>query len=110
MSDKKNGRYEEESGVFWYKDGVLHREDGPAIEYRNGTTKWYLNGKRHREDGPAAQYTHFISQAMQGSNLWFLDDIQYTEEEFNEWLAKKKLNEKLQQKLEEKPAIQRVKI
>ena len=30
----------------WYKDGRLHREDGPAIEYANGSKHWYLNGKR----------------------------------------------------------------
>ena len=29
----------------WYLNGKLHREDGPAIEYANGTKYWYLNGK-----------------------------------------------------------------
>jgi hypothetical protein len=33
--------------------GVLHREDGPAIEYSDGTKIWIRYGKRHREDGPA---------------------------------------------------------
>lgn len=28
----------------WYKDSVLHREDGPAIEYINGTFAWYIEG------------------------------------------------------------------
>lgn len=27
-----------------YLNGRLHREDGPAIEYPNGTKYWYLNG------------------------------------------------------------------
>ena len=22
---------------FWYRDSVRHREDGPAVEYSNGT-------------------------------------------------------------------------
>jgi len=26
-------------------NGELHREDGPAIESRNGYKEWYLNGK-----------------------------------------------------------------
>ena len=47
--------------VCFYKWGskgkVLHREDGPAVEYANGTKFWYLNGKRHREDGPAIVYS-----------------------------------------------------
>ena len=37
----------------WYINGKLHREDGPAIERINGYKAWYLNGQRHREDGPA---------------------------------------------------------
>lgn len=39
---------------FWYMHGVLHREDGPAIEYKGGKImEWALYGKRHRTDGPA---------------------------------------------------------
>lgn len=37
----------------WYREGVLHREDGPAIIYESGAQKWYKFGKCHREDGPA---------------------------------------------------------
>ena len=29
---------------YWYKDDQLHREDGPAIEYKGGTKQWYLYG------------------------------------------------------------------
>ena len=39
----------------WYKRGVLHREDGPAIECINGTKEWCKEGKLHREDGPAIE-------------------------------------------------------
>ena len=34
-------------GTFWYKDPamtILHRENGPACEFANGTKYWYLNG------------------------------------------------------------------
>lgn len=34
-------------------NGLLHRVDGPAIIYTNGTQVWYHNGEIHREDGPA---------------------------------------------------------
>jgi len=34
----------------------LHREDGPAVLYPNGTKKWYQEGNLHREDGPAVEY------------------------------------------------------
>lgn len=32
---------------------LLHREDGPAVEYLTGVTEWWLNGSLHRLDGPA---------------------------------------------------------
>ena len=28
----------------WHKCGVLHRIDGPAIEYSNNEVGWYLDG------------------------------------------------------------------
>ena len=59
---------------FWYLNGKLHREDGPAIEYANGTKSWFLNGKRHREDGPAIEYDN-------GYKAWYLNDEEVTEEE-----------------------------
>ena len=37
---------------FYYKDRemqILHREDGPAVEWRDGTVNWYLNGERLTE-------------------------------------------------------------
>ena len=39
--------------TFWYQDGKLHREDGPAITKPNGYKVWYQNDERHRDDGPA---------------------------------------------------------
>ena len=37
-------RVTQEGTKFWYLNGELHREDGPAVEYEDGTKKWYLNG------------------------------------------------------------------
>lgn len=40
----------------WYINGRYHREGGPAVVYSAGGTiksAWYINGKLHREDGPA---------------------------------------------------------
>ena len=28
---------------YWYKNGRLHREDGPAVNYKAGYNSWYLN-------------------------------------------------------------------
>ena len=32
-------------GKRWFKNGQLHREDGPAVEYSNGYKRWYKNGQ-----------------------------------------------------------------
>ena len=45
-------------------DGDLHRTDGPAIEWANGTESWYWHGNLHREGGPA--YT-----GRTGDKYWY---------------------------------------
>ena len=30
---------------IWYKDGLRHREDGPACEYPDDAEYWYFEGK-----------------------------------------------------------------
>lgn len=37
----------------YFKDGILHRESYPAIEWDNGSKSWWFKGKRHRTVGPA---------------------------------------------------------
>ncbi len=59
----------------WYLNGKLHREDGPAHVYSDGTKSWYLNGKLHRVDGPAREFSD-------GRKEWWIDGINYTEAEF----------------------------
>ena len=51
---RKNGLHINEHGTkCWYKDGFLHRDDGPAITYPDGTQEWWKDGSLHRDDGPA---------------------------------------------------------
>jgi hypothetical protein len=38
--------------------GKVHRIGGPAREWINGSKEYYENGKRHREDGAAAIYNN----------------------------------------------------
>lgn len=59
-----------------YRDGKLHRIDGPAVQHESGGSEWYENGLRHREDGPA-----YISHY--GTKQWYLHGVCYTEENFN---------------------------
>jgi len=51
----------------WYLNGLLHRKDGSAIIWKDGSKFWYLNGKRHRIDGPAIEY-------KSGNKEWYLND------------------------------------
>ena len=61
----------QKNGMFMEK---LHRIDGPAVEWSNGSKFWYVDGKRHRTDGPAIEYSS-------GSKRYYLfgeryDDIE----------------------------------
>ena len=40
---------------IWYKNGVIHREDGPAVITDGGGYHWMQNGEYHRESGPAIE-------------------------------------------------------
>ena len=85
----------------WYNlEGQLHREDGPAVEYKNGDKSYYMNGKRHREDGPAMEYvdgykSYYINgnrhredgpsvEYAGGDKSYYINGIYLTEQEFND--------------------------
>ena len=39
--------------TYYYKDeacNILHREDGPAVEWINGIKYWYMNGKNYSKE------------------------------------------------------------
>lgn len=60
----------------WWIDGKRHRNDGPAIEYANGNKEWWLNGKPNRTDGPSVEWSD-------GVKAWYINGKNLTEEEFN---------------------------
>lgn len=59
------------------QDGKLHRLDGPAMEWEDGSRSWFVNGQIHRLDGPAVEQSN-------GYKSWWIEDCRYSEEEFNE--------------------------
>lgn len=74
MCELKNGRYVDTYGdVHWYKNGELHKEDGPAVVHMNGDKEWWL------------------------------DDVFYSEQEFTHEIAKRKLNKTLGDDLDVRP-------
>ena len=44
--------------VAYSINNMLHREDGPAVIYADGDIEYWINGKRHRKDGPAVIYSN----------------------------------------------------
>jgi hypothetical protein len=61
--------------IFWKTaEGIVHREDGPAIEAENGSKYWFFNGKQHRVDGPATIHAD-------GSEYWIINNISVKKED-----------------------------
>jgi hypothetical protein len=78
-------RYIEENDTkrWILPNGVLHREDGPGYE-TSDYKAFYINGKWHRENGPAIEYYN-------GGKEWWINDIQYTEQEYKIEMRSRKL-------------------
>ncbi len=74
MDIMKNGLIIDAGGnKLYFKDNLLHRENGPAIEYSHGSKEWYIYGKLHREDGPAIEW-------FDGAKYWFKNDLLHRED------------------------------
>lgn len=76
------------SCAIHYVDGLIHNDNGPAIEFSNGVKEWFKHGKLHREDGPA------IEANRDSSNVWWYngdflgndsEDDNYSQEKFELW-------------------------
>jgi len=63
------------SKLCYFKGYLLHRKNGPAIEWGNGCKYWYFNGLRHRENGPS-------TELLYGYKSWFLNGKEYSEQEY----------------------------
>ena len=73
LPDGSEHRTHENGTQSWWRDGELHREDGPALVVPDtgafpsaAREEWYRHGKLHRADGPA------LTTAW-GRQEWFVD-------------------------------------
>jgi len=73
----KNGQIHRDDGPafanshgdkVWYQNGKKHRDSGPAVDSAAGTKHWYQHDKRHRVDGPAIEYAS-------GAKAWYINGI-----------------------------------
>ena len=79
----KNGKYVSGNCVKYYKNGKLHREDGPARVWDHGLYEWWLNGELHCETGPCVYFSNDnrvrVADAyyVHGANLSKQEFLQY---------------------------------
>lgn len=71
---------EDSTPWFGVAGKILHRIDGPAVEFQSGFKAYYLHGVRHRIDGPA------IIHPQINKNFYFLFGIKYNKKEFKNQL------------------------
>ena len=81
----------ENGSKSWRVNGLLHRLDGPAMEWLDGTKSWWVNGQRHRLNGPAIEFAD-------GSKQWWINGEQLSEFEF-----KKRIKQLSPKEPKEKP-------
>lgn len=86
MKNIKRMRHEYQNQVCYswsLPDGTIHREDGPALEYDNGTCTgpfmWYFNGLLHKLDGPARIWSD-------GQTEWWFHGKEISESQYKEWI------------------------
>jgi len=44
-----NNKFYNNNGMQYYRGYLLHRQDGPAIEWSDRSISWILNGKKYLE-------------------------------------------------------------
>ncbi len=78
MSTTYKVSFGDDGATRWYdyRTNKLHRTGGPAVTYANGTLCYFKHGLRHRLDGPAMILQNEIKK-------WFIAGREYTEAEFN---------------------------
>jgi hypothetical protein len=67
-------------------NGMLHREDGPAIIHSDGDEFWYKEGMLHREDGAS-----FI---VRNKKTYYINNKRikvYNDEEFKKFVFNEKI-------------------
>jgi hypothetical protein len=71
---------DEKGNKRWTVKGQYHREDGPAIEWVDGTKFWYQNGKKHRLHGPAIEWPN-------GNQEYYLHGNAFNKEDYLSLMA-----------------------
>lgn len=77
-------------GTYYTLNEKLHRDDGPAIEYRSGENHYYKHGNLHRLDGPAIDSSEvkdwYYEGKHVGRNIEGHKLVNFSQEDFEAWL------------------------
>lgn len=72
---------------IWYKDGNIHREDGPALTHKQNYM-WFKEGKLHRLNGPAIDILGHPKE-------YYIDGAKYSPKEYRKEIARRRRKGKL---------------
>jgi hypothetical protein len=74
--------YDRKNNEYWYDNcRYHHRDGGPAIMFEDGSFIWYKHGLKHRLDGPAVFHNNHRYNCKDDKE-WWIDGEQLSEEEF----------------------------
>lgn len=69
---------------WWIVNGKKHRIDGPAVKHFDGSEEWWIDGKLHRLDGPALILENYKS--------WWINGKQLPTKDVEKWIKENKIN------------------
>ncbi|HEV8414169.1 MAG TPA: hypothetical protein VGQ49_11280 [Bryobacteraceae bacterium] len=64
----EDGPLELPDRTLWFKNGSLHRSDGPAVEFKSGEKFWFLNGNAVTEPDVLAHRQELVRKALELSD------------------------------------------
>ncbi len=54
----------------WTKNGQMHRENGPAVEYNNGDCEWFINGIGYTQE----EWFDKLTPEQKEKAIWNMDN------------------------------------
>lgn len=80
------------AGEKWFRHGKLHRDDGPAVVMEDGTKKYYKEGYLHREGGPAIERVSGVKEWWAHGRLHREDGPAVESDHESQWYLKGRLH------------------
>jgi hypothetical protein len=73
---------DESRKTYYDANFKIHRDNGPAILWKNGRRSYYKHGYLHREDGPAIENSN-------GKSRYYLENKRLMKSEFDRRIRRK---------------------